>query len=107
LEEAGAVGGVHGDELDTDAVTFADAAHNSSGAHLTHGKIQKDLHQAAKRKGLFGADKQAADGKIIDKRNATLRASLPGGDYTLGRFYAGILSLVRGVHEEQGFRKKV
>jgi len=57
LEEAGAVGGVHGDELDGDAAAFLETADDGAATDLTDGKIEQDLNEAAKRKTLFGAEK--------------------------------------------------
>lgn len=61
-KEAGAIGRVHGDDLDGDAMIIANAANDASATHLSHGEIQQDLHEAAHWQGFLGADKEAADG---------------------------------------------
>jgi len=99
LEEAGAVGGVHGDELNGDAVTIADAADDGASADLAHGKIEQDLHETAEGEGLFGADEESADGETFDKRNAAFGAGLPSRNDIFGRLYTGITPLIRSVHQ--------
>jgi hypothetical protein len=99
LEEAGAVAGVHGDELDRHAVTIADAANDGSAADLSHGQVQQDLNEAAQRDTLLGADKEPTDRQTFHERHAPLSASLPSYNHTFGRFYTGIAALIRSVHQ--------
>ena len=99
LKEAGAVGGIHGDELNGDAVAIADAADDGASADLTYGKIEKDLHETAEGEGFLGADEESADGEAFDKRNAAFGAGLPGRDHVFRRLYTRITPLIRSVHQ--------
>lgn len=99
LEEAGAVSGIHGDELDGHAVTFADTANDGAAAHLSNGKVQQDLNEAAERKALFGANKNSAKAKALDVRDPALRACLPSHKHGFGGLDAGIAPLIMSVHQ--------
>jgi hypothetical protein len=99
LEQAGAVGWVHGYELNGHSVSVSDATHNGAATHLPDGKIQKNLHQATHRNAFLGANEQAADAKAIDERNAAFRASLPSRNNGFRRLYARVTPLIRSVHQ--------
>jgi hypothetical protein len=87
LEQAGAVGWVHGYELNGHSVSVSDATHNG------------DLHQATHRNAFLGANEQAADAKAIDERNAAFRARLPSRNNGFRRLYARVTPLIRSVHQ--------
>jgi len=100
LEKAGAVAGVHVDELYGHAMTFADATDDSAAADLPDGKIQQDLNEAAKRNELLGANKQPANAEAFHKRDTAPGAGLPGHNHSVGGLYARIASLLGSEHSK-------
>jgi hypothetical protein len=68
-EESAAVFRVHRDELHCDAVMFLMAAHDAAPAHLSHGHVQQDLHQAANRHFFLGSQKDPADREVLHIRH--------------------------------------
>jgi hypothetical protein len=93
LKEPRAIGGIHGDELDTDAVAFPDAANDSAPADLTDRKIQQNLNERANRESFFRAHEETADRKAFDERDAALCADLPSRDNTPWRFDPRVFAL--------------
>src|SRR3974377_558572 len=55
-EETGGGRGVHGDDLNRDAAIIERAADDAAATNLSYGKIEKYLHEAAKRQGFLSTD---------------------------------------------------
>lgn len=98
LAEARAVSGLHGDDLYTHAVIFADATNDGAAANLSNRHVEDDLHQAADGDLFLGANVEAAEGEIFHVVDVALRAGLPSNNYTLGRLDARILPLLLILH---------
>src|SRR6516162_4039981 len=58
-EKAGAILGIHGDDLNRHAAIFLYAADDRTAAHLASGHVHQNLHGTAERHGLFGTHIQA------------------------------------------------
>jgi hypothetical protein len=93
LEEACAVTGIHGDDLDAHAVV-SKTAHDGATANLADGHVEENLHSAAERDFLLGADVQATEGKVFHVANVAMGAGLPSDNNTLGRLDSGMLPLL-------------
>jgi len=98
-EEAGAVFGVHGDDLNADAAILLNVTDDASAANFARGSIEKDLNQAAERHGQFGAHEKTAKAEAVHVGDVVEDAGLPGDDHTFRGLYAGVLPLFRSAHD--------
>ncbi len=63
--EEGAVAGVHGDDLESHAGLFVNAADDGAAANLSRRSIQQELHGTAKRHGASCANEEAAECQAV------------------------------------------
>jgi len=100
LAETRAVSGLHGDDLYTHAVIFADATNNGAAANLSNRHVEDDLHEAAESDLFFCANVKATESEIFHVVDVALRAGLPSNNYALGRLNARILPLLLILHRQ-------
>src|SRR5271165_666675 len=98
LAEARAVSGLHGDDLYTHAVIFADATNDGAAANLSNRHVEDDLHEAAEGDLFLCENVQAAQSHIFHVVDVALRAGLPSDNHTFGRLDARVLSLLLILH---------
>ena len=97
MAQAGAVTGIHGDDLDAHAL-ISEAANDGAAANLADGHVEEDLHSAAERDLLLSTNVQAPEGEVFHIANVAMGAGLPGDNNTLGRLDTGMLPLLLVLH---------
>ena len=97
MAQAGAVTGIHGDDLDAHAL-ISEAANDGAAANLADGHVEEDLHSAAERDLLLSTNVQAPEGEVFHIANVAMGAGLPSDNNTLGRLDTGMLPLLLVLH---------